>query len=93
MFADEGYQSWLVDWVKRWTSFMLDLVKKPVDQVGFQVQPKRWIIERTFGWFNTDRRLSKDDERTVMRSQSCIYLASIQLMMKRLAQMQTNNNS
>ncbi len=93
VFADQGYKAWLVEWIARWMSFVLDIVQKPVDQVGFQVQPKRWIIERTFGWFNTYRRLSKDYERTVMSSQSFIYLASIRLMMKRLAKMQTNNNS
>ncbi len=93
VFADQGYKAWLVEWIERWMSFVLDIVQKPVDQTGFQVQPKRWIIERTFGWFNTYRRLSKDYERTVMSSQSFVYLASIRLLMKKLAKMQTNNNS
>lgn len=39
------------------------VVQKLAGQVGFVVQPKRWIVERTFGWFNRSRRLSKDYER------------------------------
>jgi putative transposase len=93
VFADQGYKGWLVAWIERWMSFVLDIVKKPANQTGFQVQPKRWIIERTFGWFNTYRRLSKDYERTVLSSQSFVYLASIRLMTKRLARMRTDNNS
>lgn len=90
VFADEGYKAWLVDWIQRWTSFVLDIVKKPIDQVGFQVQPKRWIVERTLGWFNTYRRLSKDYERTILSSQAFVYLASIRLMLKRLSRIRTN---
>jgi hypothetical protein len=40
VFADEGYKSWLVDCMKRWMSVVLDIVKKPIEPGGFQVQPK-----------------------------------------------------
>lgn len=51
---------------------------------GFQVIPKRWIVERTFGWFNGSRRLSKDYEELPLVSESMAYLAMIRLMLKRL---------
>lgn len=60
------------------------VVKKLVGQVGFVVQPKRWIVERTFGWLNRSRRLSKDYERTVGSSEAFVKLAMIYLMTRRL---------
>ena len=60
------------------------VVKKLVGQKGFVVQPKRWIVERTFGWLNRSRRLSKDYERTTESSEASIKVAMIHLMLRRL---------
>lgn len=60
------------------------VVKKLVGQIGFVVQPKRWIVERTFGWLNRSRRLSKDYERTIESSEAFIKVAMIHLMLRRL---------
>jgi len=60
------------------------VVKKLVGQVGFVAQPKRWIVERTFGWLNRSRRLSKDYERTVQSSEAFVKVAMIHLMLRRL---------
>ncbi len=60
-------------------------MEKLGDQVGFQVLPKRWIVERTFAWLNRQRRLSKDYERLPATSEAFIYVAMIRLMVKRLA--------
>ena len=60
------------------------VVKKLVGQVGFVVQPKRWIVERTFGWLNRSRRLSKDYERTTASSEAFIKIAMIHVMIRRL---------
>ncbi len=60
------------------------VVRKLVGQVGFVVQPKRWIVERTFGWFNRYRRLSKDYEQDPRMSEGMVYLAAIRLMLRRL---------
>jgi transposase len=49
------------------------------------VQPQRWKVERTFGWLDWSRILSKEYERTTESSESDIYLASIRLMLRRLA--------
>ena len=51
----------------------LDAVK------GFVVEAKRWVVERTFAWFNFYRRIPKDHERTVKSSESFIYMANIQI--------------
>jgi putative transposase len=56
------------------------VVQKLVGQVGFVVQPKRWIVERTFGWLGRSRRLSKDYERTTASSEAFIKVAMIHLL-------------
>jgi transposase len=69
-------------WV-RW-AWVGVVIRKLVGQVGFVVQPKRWIVERTFGWLNRSRRLSKDYERTVASSEAFIKVSMIHLMVRRL---------
>ncbi len=93
VYADQGYKQWLVDWIARWQKFMLEIVTKPAEQHGFQILPKRWIGERFFAWLNNYRRLSKDYERTVESSMGMIYLVSIRLMMRRLANLRQINDS
>ena len=61
------------------------VVKKVVGQAGFKPQKKRWIVERTFGWLNRYRRLSKDYERTAGSSAAFVYVAMIHLMARRLS--------
>ena len=59
--------------------------KRSGKEKGFKVLPKRWIVERTFGWLGHFRRLSKDYEYFPERSESMIHIAMIQIMLKRLA--------
>jgi putative transposase len=63
----------------------LEIIKRDKGSRGFQVLPSRWIVERTFGWFNHFRRLSKDYERQPQTSENFIYVAMISLMLRRLA--------
>ena len=84
IWADGIYQGSLVDWVKDKLKCVLEIVRRPDDQRGFQVLPKRWIVERTLGWFNRYRRLSKDYEQDPRMSEGMVYLASIRLMLRRL---------
>jgi putative transposase len=84
VWADGIYTGPLVGWVAEHLKVALSIVGRDPDKRGFQVLPKRWIVERTFGWFNRSRRLSKDYEGDPRMSESMVYLASIRLMLRRL---------
>lgn len=84
-WADGGYRGSLVDWVRLRFGWTLQIVEKLGDQVGFQVLPKHWIVERTFSWINRQHRLGKDYERLPATSEAFIYVAMIRLMLRRLA--------
>ena len=85
IWADGIYAGKLVDWVRDKLHIILDIVKRDPEQRGFKVLPKRWIVERTFGWFGRYRRLSKDYEHDTSSSEAMIYVASIRLMLRRMA--------
>jgi putative transposase len=82
VWADQSYAGMLVEWVHRFFAFVLEIVCRDEQQQGFQVLPKRWLVERTFGWFNRYRRLSKDYERQTKTSEGMVYLASIRRMLR-----------
>ena len=84
IWADSAYQGDLSELVKETLGAVLEIVVREAGQKGFQLLPKRWVIERTFGWFEWYRRLSKDYERLVECSEAMIYLASIRIMLKRM---------
>jgi putative transposase len=86
IFADGGYRGELVDWVQQNLQVVLEIVLKLESQKGFQVLPKRWVIERTFAWLTRHRRLARDYERLAETSEAFIYLAMIRLGLRRLAQ-------
>ena len=85
IWADDGYAGKLIAWVKDICGWRLEIVKRSDDVKGFKVVPKRWIVERTFAWLYGYRRLSKDYEYLVSSSENMIYIAMIQLMLRRLA--------
>ena len=85
IWADGGYAGKLIEWTASLGGWLLEIVKRSDDVKGFKVLPKRWIVERTFGWLNRYRRLSKDYEQLPETSESMIHLAMINLMTKRLA--------
>jgi putative transposase len=82
VWADQGYAGLLVEWVHWCFAFVLEIVRRPKEQQGFQVLPKRWLVERTLGWFNRYRRLSKDYERREETSAGMVYLASTRRMLR-----------
>jgi putative transposase len=84
VIADAGYKQQFIDWFAHTLGWLVDIVSRMSHQRGFQVLPKRWIVERTFAWFNSYRRLSKDYEYYLSSSEAMIYLASIRLMLRRL---------
>ena len=88
IWVDQGFSG------KNFSRVIQQLCTAKVDviyrrEAGFQVLPKRWIVERTFGWWNQYRRLSKDYELLPEMSESMIYAVMIRLMLKRLAQSPT----
>ena len=85
IFADGGYRGELVDWVQHNLHAILEIVLKLADQKGFQVLPKRWVVERTFAWITRNRRLARDYERLTQSSEAFIYVAMIRLGLRRLA--------
>jgi putative transposase len=83
IWADGIYAS-VVEWVAAQCGWVLSIVSRDPDTRGFQILPKRWIVERTLGWFNRYRRLSKDYEGDPRMSEGMVYAASIRLMLRRL---------
>ena len=84
IWVDKGYQGDLSTWFDQQWQIALEVVEAHPDQKGFAVQPRRWVVERTFAWFGKFRRLSKDYEADPISSEGFIYLASIRLLLKRL---------
>lgn len=85
LWADGAYAGKLIDWVQEQLHVLLEIVKPAPGQSGFQVLPKRWIVERTLAWLGRYRRLSKDYERCTQSSEGVVYIASIHTMVRRLA--------
>lgn len=82
-WADGGYSGKpLYDWVKLTFQRVLEIIKRPTGE--FKIVQWRWIVERTFGWFNRYRRLSKDYEIKPENSETWIKLAMINIMIHRL---------
>jgi putative transposase len=83
IWADGGYEA-IVTWVKQTCGWRLEITCRPPDAKGFVVIPRRWVVERTFGWLGRYRRLSKDFEHQVCSSEAMVYLASIHRMLRLL---------
>lgn len=82
IWADGGYAGQLVQLVWALFAWMLEIVKRTVP--SFVLLPRRWVVERTFAWLGRYRRLSKDYEQLNHSSETMIYIAMIQLMLRRL---------
>jgi len=98
VWVDAGYQGDFTAWVQQHLGWTVQIVKRPsrwircpADQdpppipSGFQVLPRRWVVERTFAWLGRNRRLSRDYEGLPQTSECWAYLAMTRLMARRLA--------
>jgi putative transposase len=83
IWADGAYAGQLVEWVTAICKWTLQIVKRSDNQKGFKVLPRRWVVERTFGWLGRYRRLSKDYEFLTQSSEAMIRLALINNMTRR----------
>lgn len=84
IWADGGYAGKLVAWVKESCGRDLEIVKRNDDLKGFHVLPRRWVVERTFGWLGRYRRMSKDYEFHPETSETMVHVAMIHLMVRRV---------
>lgn len=99
VWADQGYTGTLQRWAAEHYGITVEVVYPPFRQLkryapevlpeagyegGFQVLPRRWVVERTFSWLGRQRRLSKDYERLVDTAETWIYLTGIRLLLARL---------
>lgn len=84
IWADGAYED-IVGWVKQHFGWTLEIVRRPKDAKGFVVLPRRWVVERTFGWLGRYRRLSKDFEHQPRSSEAMVYAASIHRMLRLLS--------
>jgi putative transposase len=85
VWVDGIYQKeWLIDWAREDCGWELQVVKRTDKEKGFKVLPKRWVVERTFGWLGRYRRLSKDYEKLTETSEAMIQMAMIHIMVRRL---------
>jgi transposase len=86
IFADGGYAGpklrGALDKIGDWT---IEIVKRSDTAKGFEVIPRRWVVERTFAWLNRCRRLAKDWEKTIASAEAWILIAHIRLVTRRLA--------
>ncbi len=86
IWVDGGYRGKdFVAWVKTTYNWILEVVLRSDDLKGFKVLPRRWVVERTFGWLGRYRRLSKDYEYLTETEEAFIYVAMVRNMLRRLA--------
>lgn len=84
VWVDGAYTGQVIDELRTETGIDIEMVKRTDDVKGFVVVPKRWIGERTNGWFGKFRILSKEYERTIQSSRSDVLHAMSMIMLRRL---------
>jgi putative transposase len=83
IWADGGYAGALVTWTQRVFGCVLEIVKRSDAASKFIVLPRRWVVERTFGWLGRYRRLNRSYERRTEIAEAMVYLAMCRLMLSR----------
>jgi transposase len=86
LFADGGYQGpvFCEARKKAFPDLVTEIVKRSDTAKGFEVLPRRWVVERTFFWLGRCRRLAKDWERLNRKALAFLRIASIRLMLRKL---------
>jgi putative transposase len=95
LWADGAYTGGFREWLRRQSGWRVEVPHHPDRQLwrygleqkprGFQLLPRRWVVERTFAWLGLSRRLSKDYERLPETGEAMIYGAMSRIMLRRLA--------
>jgi putative transposase len=84
VWADQTYRGELRAWMADNGMGELEIVERLPGQQGFEVQPKRWVVERTHAWLSGNRQLSREYDHHPRHSESWLYLASIRILGRRL---------
>jgi len=88
IFADRVYRGpKLLEKLKDCGPWTIEIVQRPTGVKGFALLPRRWVVERTFAWFGRRRRLAKDFEAKQETQTAWLYIASIELIIRRLAKL------
>jgi len=85
IWADKGYQG---DWTRKARDqhgITIDIVTRPAGMTGFQVLPRRWVVERTLAWITRRRRCARDYERTPAHHAAMVSWAAIHQLTRHLA--------
>ena len=82
VFADSGYAG---EKVATAMLIAIEIVRKNPVQIGFAVNPRRWVVKRFFAWIGRNRRLTKDFEATIASACAFLYAASVMLLVRRIA--------
>jgi len=85
IWADGGYQGQLVKWGEDETGWTLEIVKRTDDKSTFRVLPKRWIVERTFGWLSYWRIMNRHHERKYDAAENIMRIAMMKNMLRYLS--------
>jgi transposase len=86
LFADSAYAGEkLRRALTKFGNWTIEIVPRIADTIGFKLLPRRWVVERTLAWLNRNRRLAKDFEATIASATAWLYLASVQLLIRRMA--------
>ena len=91
LFADGAYDRRRLMDKAAYKDFIIEVVKRLDGQKGFEVLPRRWVVERTLAWLNRNRRLAKDFEKTIASATAWLFLASVQLLARRVARIAKSN--
>ena len=84
LFADGAYdKAWLMD-KAAFRDLTIEIVRRLKDEPGFNVLPRRWVVDRTFGWMTRFRRLVRDFEQRIDVSNTMIYVAMGSILLRRL---------
>lgn len=84
IWVDGGYSGRLVEWAAERFKFNLAVVLRPKETKQFVLLPRRWMVERTFGWLNHSRRMSKSYERLCRTDEAWVYIAMTRIMLARM---------
>ena len=82
-FADGGYAGRLIDWTRQKTHITLQIVRRNASTKGFEVLPRRWVVERTFAWIIKNRRFVRDYEQLTPVAETLIIIAAAATLIRR----------